>query len=298
MNFDQLQTFIVVCNHGSYHKASGELFLSQPTITHRINQLEEELGAVLLIRSRKELKLTPEGKIFLKHAKTVLDSMANGIVELTSYKNKKINKLNIACTRTYSAYLVPRIMNIFLKHYSDVEVSLHAISTRKAIAGLIEERYHFSFARYSFEHSELEFRLLDQEPVYVVTSHNHPFAQKKRLSIHDVLEEPLIMPTEGSQSREFLQKTINKYPVPYKIRYETDDIELIKHLIMKGAGISFLEGSCVAQEVNNKQLAVHRLEEDPFPLRPTYLVFKQGAEMLQAEPYIKSIIDLWSGDAE
>ena len=68
MDFKQLEVFVSVVKHESFSKAARELFLTQPTVSSHIQNLEKELDTVLLNRNNKTIKLTPSGEILYKHA--------------------------------------------------------------------------------------------------------------------------------------------------------------------------------------------------------------------------------------
>jgi DNA-binding transcriptional LysR family regulator len=291
MNFDQLKTFLMVYQLGNYQKASKMLYLSQPTITHRINQLEAELEVNLLLRGKKELKLTHEGIIFMKHAENIIHSFAQMIRELELYKKTVNGKLSIACTRLYSAYIIPQILTPLINQFPNVEISMQAVLTNDAFSGLIEGLYDFAITRYSIKHPDLIFLLLREEKIFLAVPSQHPFSGMEKVSINAVLKEPLILPRKGTQLRELLDLSLSKYMTPCTVNHETDEVELIKHLVSQGSGVSFLVKSC--NEMNPKPLSFVDLEEDPFPLRPTYLVYNKNTLSQEKELYIHFINELW-----
>ncbi|MET1250332.1 LysR family transcriptional regulator [Sporolactobacillus sp. STCC-11] len=72
MTIDQLETFLAVVNNKGFRHASRKLFLTQPTVTTRIQMLERELNATLFIRSRRHFSLSNQGAVLLPYAQTIL----------------------------------------------------------------------------------------------------------------------------------------------------------------------------------------------------------------------------------
>lgn len=291
MNFDQLNTFLAVSELGSYQKASELLYLSQPAITHRINQLEDELGVTLFIRGKKEIRLTQEGTIFMKHAESIMQSFSQVFSDLELFKRTARGKLSMACSRLYSAYIMPHILNPLIERFPDIEIMMRSVPTKEALTGLDESIYDFVIMRYSVHRPDLVFHLIREEKFFLAVAKNHRFAMQEKVSIKEVLKEPLILPQKGTQVRELFDMSLSKYGTDYYVQHESDEVELTKNLTSNGLGLTFLVKS--ANEMNPVPLAFVDLEEEPFPLRPTYLVHKKGELNPQKELYIDTIKEIW-----
>jgi DNA-binding transcriptional MerR regulator len=85
MDLQQLRYFVAVANHLNFSKAAKQLYVTQPTISHQIAVLEEQLGAKLFLRDKRSVHLTPAGEIFLKEAEKIIKS-ANDAVEMNNAK--------------------------------------------------------------------------------------------------------------------------------------------------------------------------------------------------------------------
>ena len=91
MNLNQLYYFKTLAKYEHYTKASEALFISQPSLTHSIKELEKELNTLLFTREGRNVKLSQEGKIFLKYVTQALDILDSGVEEIKQFNenNKK-----------------------------------------------------------------------------------------------------------------------------------------------------------------------------------------------------------------
>ena len=107
MELKQLRSFVCVVQCGSFTKASEKLYLSQPTVSAHIQALEEELGKRLLLRTTKNLEVTPIGQEVYRRAVDILE-LQNQMVDLCSYKKQRV--IRLGASTVPSAYLLPRFI--------------------------------------------------------------------------------------------------------------------------------------------------------------------------------------------
>ena len=99
MNTETLQTFVMLSEVKNYTLTANRLFIAQSTVTNRIQELEQEVGKPLLLRSRKQLSLTPEGEHFLAYAKRIL-ALEHSAVEELNHMGQYNHSLRIGTTNT------------------------------------------------------------------------------------------------------------------------------------------------------------------------------------------------------
>ena len=109
MNIENIEAFVYVIHYGSFNKASEVLFLSQPSVTARIQSLERELDCQLFDRIGKQVHLTDDGRKFLPYAQQLLQTFQKSKIHL---KQKKAlpNELRIGCTVSVSNYMMPAMI--------------------------------------------------------------------------------------------------------------------------------------------------------------------------------------------
>ncbi len=118
----KMETLLAVVEYKNFTKAAEALSLTQPAVSHHINQLEEELGAVLFVRSKGGLKLTPQGEIAVKYARRLkaLDQKLHR--ELINVE-KSITNLRIGITHTAESNLTSQVLAKCAKHHSGLSIT-------------------------------------------------------------------------------------------------------------------------------------------------------------------------------
>src|SRR5699024_182106 len=127
VNIDHLEAFVFVNHFGSVNKAAKALFLSQPSVTSRIQSLERGLDVKLFDRVGRRLVLTDAAKEFLPYAEASIQSCKNGKRRLEN--SKKIDQFIISCTCLVSNDLMPLVLPKLKEHYSNVRIKLITAAT-------------------------------------------------------------------------------------------------------------------------------------------------------------------------
>ena len=139
----KMETLLAVVEYKNFTKAAEALSLTQPAVSHHINQLEEELGAVLFVRSKGGLKLTPQGEIAVKYARRLkaLDQKLHR--ELINVE-KSITNLRIGITHTAESNLTTQVLAKCANQHSGLSITI----TTDTIKNLYEmlENYEIDLA--------------------------------------------------------------------------------------------------------------------------------------------------------
>ena len=123
MEFSWLQTFLVAAECSNFRKTADLLFMSQPTVTVHIQNLEKELGVQLFLRDKKRVELTKEGRRFIVHAQSLMNSYQNGLKDMQSFSQGFSSKLSIAISPLIADTILPHMLKKYMTKHPHVEVS-------------------------------------------------------------------------------------------------------------------------------------------------------------------------------
>lgn len=124
MDFKQLETFVTIAKLKSFSKAAEHLFLTQPTISNHIQNLEKELKTILINRTNKNISLTQAGELLYKHAIDILNKKESAIFSLNQFKGKIEGILEISASTIPEQYYLPDLLIEFSKKYPEVKYNL------------------------------------------------------------------------------------------------------------------------------------------------------------------------------
>ena len=124
MKLSQIRSFVAVARCGKFSQAAMELDLTQPTVSHAIASLENDLGVQLLFRSQKGVNLTPIGESVLAHCDRILKSVEDIKQEANRYKSLEVGKVRISAFRGAASQLLPKIKANFKAKYPQIEIKI------------------------------------------------------------------------------------------------------------------------------------------------------------------------------
>lgn len=272
MNIDQIQTFITVYQLGTFQKAADYLIIPQPTISHRINQLEKELGKTLIIRGKGKTRLTRAGSEFLPHALKILEAVRDGTQAITNLDTDSNGLLRIGSSNSFASYTLPELLVPFINKYPNIDIQIFSYFSDQILKHLKNKNIELAITRFAIQDDDLIFHLINEEEIELIVSNLHPFASTPIISFKDILQEPLISFHKETKYREMLEFTLNRSNLPYRIQFQTNNLELILKLIKNNSGVAFLPPSYMEQVIDNNELVRIKIKNNPFPTRQTFLV--------------------------
>ncbi|MGO4270029.1 LysR family transcriptional regulator [Paenibacillus sp. TAF58] len=289
MNIENIEAFVYVIHYGSFNKASEVLFLSQPSVTARIQSLERELDCQLFDRIGKQVHLTDDGRKFLPYAQQVLQTFQKGKIHL---KQKKAlpNELRIGCTVSVSNYMMPAIIPKMKHKYPEINFKLTTGITDDLVNKVLNRDVDISFVR-GITHPSLLSAKFYEDPIRLYVYEGHPFIGKENLTIQDIGRQALIFFECGSLDWMRIHRVFENLKESPNIQIQTDNSETAKKLVLQRAGIAFLPGLSVSQEVKDNKLIPIDFPETAGIALQTNLITLTGENML----FFNSILDICKG---
>jgi len=256
MELRNVFTFVRIVDLGSFTKAAQELGYSQSTVTFQIKQLESELGIPLFDRIGKKISLTPLGEEFLCFAIDLMKTTSQ-IKSIGSQIGMNKAKLRVGIIESLFigrlAELIPeyfRLMpstQIETKTSDGVKLYQMLRSNELDIIYVLDRKIYQKDCIRAFA-----------SPVKIVfvASSQHPITKEKKLSISDILKQPLILTERDSIYRKELEETLALSDIELTPFLEVDNTSIIMKLIKKGLGISFLPEYIVQEDARKNKLAI------------------------------------------
>jgi DNA-binding transcriptional LysR family regulator len=258
MNIENIEAFIYVCQLGSFNKAAEALYLTQPSVTARIQSLEREINIKLFHRNGNKISLTEKGEYFFPHAQKILQSYQEA-----KYGLQQVNipyELVIGSASSISNNMLPDSLPAFISEFKDVRIKILTGHSKDILRKVINKEVDFGIVR-TETHPQVESIRLYNDPISLFVPKNHAFLKEESVTVEDVSKQPLIFFDYESIDwlaihRLFLNKGLNP-----NVYLEVDNMETAKNLVLQGVGICFLPEHCVKKELKNEEL--FRVEMTP-----------------------------------
>lgn len=277
MDFRQLETFVEVINLKSFSKAAKKLFLTQPTITSHIQNLEKELGTILINRSSKEISPTDAGNILYDYALNIINMRDMAQFKLNKYQGKIQGELEISASSIPEQYVLPYILKDFINVYPDVTFTITHNDSKQVIESITEGYVDFGIVGAKFNSNSLEYIELLEDNLVIVTpnNENYPLESYGQLDTDFLLNENIILREAGSGSRLFFENILKNKNVDIhslNIVAHIEDNETIKKFIELGLGISIMSEMAIKKEIELGMLKPYYINGFDFK-RKFYFVY-------------------------
>ena len=272
MTIQQLKYTITIANQGSFNKASEVLYISQPSLTGSIKELEKELGITIFYRSGKGVTLTNEGVEFLAYAREIYGQFENVLERYGENGNRK--KMFSVSTQHYT-FAVKSFVELVKKlDTSEFEFAIREEQTQKVIDDVINMNSEIGILYLSsfnmpvigklLRQNHLEFHELISCEAYVYLWKGHPLANKERISFDELKDYPCLSFEQGGNgSMYFAEEILASYPYPRIIR-ATDRATMLN--LMVGLGGYTLCSGIICEELNGSDfIAVPFAPDDDHP---------------------------------
>lgn len=287
MDLDILRTFTVAARLLNFRRTAEKLYISQPTVTAHIKKLEAALGCELFRRDGRGIRLTAAGRRFLPDAVSILERYDNSVSALARWLEGRSSTLNIAASPLIARSILPRIIRKFTADHPEIELSLDIVESEKVASMVVDGQAQVGLSRIQHSEPGVTVSVLYRDPVLLVAGpdlvKDRPNADWRTLLQHNVL---LIKNHPGYWDEILMELSIREiYPKTVVVT----DVDITKHFIEEGVGLSFLPESAVRRELSQGRLAAVETPGLELPVAATYLVEPAGgaAQGDQAKTFVQ-----------
>ncbi len=189
-----LRYFVEMARVGNMSKAAENLHVTQPTMSRQLKELEYELKVKLFHRTNYSIRLTEEGQLFFNRAVDILDLVDKTKAEFVKEESRHSGNLYIGCPESDSIRYVARIISKLKDEGCELCCHLHSGNVTDVLERLNKGLDDLALIVHEINDSKynlLDLQLFDQWGILLKKT--HPLAQKKTVSLDDLIEEPLIV---------------------------------------------------------------------------------------------------------
>lgn len=257
MNLDHLRYFVKLAEIRHYTRAAEQLCISQPSLSHAINQLETELGVPLFERSGRNTTLTRFGEEFLECAQRSLDTLDVGIGSLQrSARGEGVVRLGFL--RTLGVDYIPGLTADFLDADPDcgIQFSFHSALSGGLIDGLLQRKFDLVFCSEPDPSLGLSAVPVTSQELVMIVPKNHPLAGQESVDLADTLQYPAVFFAEGSGLRKVIDRMYDKVGGRPASVIETEEDEVIAGLVSAGFGVAVVPYMDMLQKLDISLLKI------------------------------------------
>lgn len=248
MELRQIRYFLKAKELLNFTEAANHLFISQSTLSQQIKQLEDELGIPLFNRIGKRITLTEAGAVFSEYAEKSLLKSQEGFLALRDLKDLKTGELTIGVTYGMRSTLIEALIR-FSVQYPGVRVNIVFGTTSELIEKLthLELDFALTFAEGNKE-KIFNYTPLFTSPMTLVASKNSNFKNKDSITLKEITNLPLALPTKGYSTTKFVTEAFENNSLSPNILIEINDIPTLLELTKSGNWFTILAQTTVVEK--------------------------------------------------
>lgn len=277
MDTEKIETFLCAADNLSFSEAAKQLHLSQPSVSHQIKTLEQELGVELFKRSSSGLELTEGGRVLLPWARRLIHDSVNLKEIMTSLEEEIVGELRISCSTTAGKYVLPQIVARFCNRHPGIKARILTCRPERATLDLMEGEAHIGVVSTELNDANFEVQNFFKDNVILIVPAAHPWAKRGSVEPQELLEEPLILREQESGTRRAVLEELAKHDISQDdlhILMELGNAEAIVSTVAAGYGVSFVSYLAAADLI--KQGAILQVPIDDFEVqRSVYMIRKR-----------------------
>lgn len=242
MTFQQLLYYTTVVKYNSITKAAKHLFVSQPTISLSIKELEDEFDTKLFHRNNNQLDLTPEGRYLNTLALNLISEYENVTNKFNKYL-KKTEILKIGIPPMLGTFMLPPIIDEFSKSHPSVQMQLTGIGSVANIKAVENREIDIALTVITPNQEvskNIEYVKINETSLLFSVHKSHKLAKKKMINVNEIGDTPLILMHEGTLQSQIIQEEFKKNNLNPVIQIRTNQLYTIKELLAYGKLGAFL----------------------------------------------------------
>jgi DNA-binding transcriptional LysR family regulator len=274
MDLRRLEVFCKVYELKSFSKAAKTCLLSQPTVSEHIRYLETFLDVQLFDRLGREVAPTQAGNILYTYAQRMLNLRREASRTLEMYRGKMSGELELGGSTIPGQYILPALIGSFKEDFVDIKITLVIADTMKITQMVLNGSLELGVVGARMKNNKLQFEQLFDDELVLAVLPEHPWANRAKITLHELSEAPFIMREYGSGTRMMMSKILEQAGFDYQklnVVAEMGSTEAIRQGIKAKVGISILSRRAISDDLRFQQLCSIPIKDLSFS-RHFYLV--------------------------
>lgn len=255
MDIAALKAFVEVADHGSFSEAAEALYLTQPAVSKRVAQLEQELGARLFDRIGRRISLTSTGIELLPRARRLIND-AREIKRLVSDLSGEVRgRLVMGTSHHIGLHRLPPVLKRFSEDFPQVRLDIRFMDSEAACRAV--ETGDLELAIVTLPPGQppnLQLQTIWDDPLAFMVGLDHPLAGREQVSLQELLGHPAVLPGTSTYTRGILEEAMREAGGELNVAMATNYLETLHMLVATGLGWSLLPATVLDAEVHQFQV--------------------------------------------
>jgi molybdate transport repressor ModE-like protein len=247
VSLDRLRTLAEVARRGSVTEAAKALGLTQPAATRRLQLLEEEVGATLLARGRKGVRLTEVGRLVAAEGEALLERYARLVADVRKLQRLEAGAVRVGGGATAVSALLPDVIRRFRGLHPSIVFEVREAGSREIATAVAREELDLGIVTLPVQAEGLDLLPILRDRIVLVAPRGHLFAGK-RVAPAALGGEPLIGFEAGSAIRRIIDDALARRGIAMPVVMELRSVQSILRMVHLGLGLAFVSMLAVERD--------------------------------------------------
>ena len=285
MEIRYLEYFIEVARQKNFSKAADEMYISQPSISKVIKEIESQFGVTLFYRNTKHVELTDAGRIMLEQAEKIVSSFQNIHTHLEGGSKLKSGKIRVGIPPITGLTTFAHLFGPFRKEYPNINIQLFEFGSKKIELGILDGALDIGIICIPPRNNELYDMICSiQDPLRLVMHPKHLLAQCKVIDYASLIDESFVLYSNDFSLNDKIIDRCRQAGFFPKVIFKTLQLELMRRLVADNFGIALLPSEVCQQLDCNALLSL------PMANPQVYL---QLGMVWKKDRYISNVTKVW-----
>ncbi len=266
MEIRQLQSFREVVREGSFTGAAKTLRMTQPGVSLHVKSLEQEVGARLMERDARGVRLTTAGKVLLEAADVILGAMEDATRRIRELEAPERGSVILACGDTVALYLLPPVLSAFRALRPLAELSIRNHASRRVLDLVMRREADIGIVtRPPWLDPLLWGRTILVERFWLALPPGHALENRPEIVLSDLHGQSAVLLARPAETRALLERTLRDAGVRLNVVMDSGNLEVVKAYVAGGMGLTILPDMVVTE--SDRERMVIRPLPGGFPQR-------------------------------
>ena len=273
----QLEYLIAIDTYEHIGKAASACFVSQPTISVQMRELEKHLGVVVVERVGRGIAITAAGHELAKRARAILRDTDELVSSAHRSATTLIGPLRVAAIPTVAPYLLPRVLPSVRKRHPQAEMHLSELRAEQLTAALAAADIDLGLLALPVSDSRFEHAVILNDRFLVAMAPDHPLASKSRIPMRELEDETVLLLEDGHCFRDHVRDICNQVGARSDGGIHGTSLATVCQMVATGLGLTLLPASARAVEARDGAGLVVSPFSDADPYRQVVLLWRRNA---------------------
>lgn len=258
MTLRHLKIFIMVADLGSMTAAAKALFISQPTISQAISELEEHYGIKIFDRLSKRLFITEKGTQLLSYARHITSLVSE--MEQAMKNSDKSGTIKIGASLTIGTFLLPTLVSEFSRQFPGLHVKVITKNTQDIEKLITQNTIDFAIVEGIIHSPDIFAETFMDDKLLLVCGKKHPLYKTERISLAELNNLAFIVREQGSGTRELFENMMAANELSWQPAWECNGSDILKSAAISGIGVAVISQRLVGNELATGELSEIKID--------------------------------------